>query len=379
MRIVLTTAQYPPADVACGLGDYTRCLRAALEAAGHETLVVTSRRSRSRETGTFAVADRWGWRDLQAVTRLVATAQPDVLLLQYTPEHYGYGLAFKLLPLHLRFSQPGLLTLTTFHTLVGGRWIAKPYAALLATASQGVVSTHPEITALIHRRLPWCAGKVREIPIGANIPAPTVDRTTARQRLRQRLPVPDDLPVLGTFGFPAPGKGLETLIEALPRLDSPPGIPLIHIGQVRPEDRAHRARLESLAQQAGVATRLKWLGDLPDQEAANALAGVDVFVVPYDEGASLRRGTLMAGFRVSVPIVTTTPRYPDPSLQDGETVLTVPPRSPEALAACLGRLLQDAALQDRLRGAAIRTAARFDWATIAAQHLAFAEELRRNR
>jgi glycosyltransferase involved in cell wall biosynthesis len=378
MRIALIAAHYPPADVACGVGDYTHCLRAGLAALGHGTLVATSRRCRSTEADTFAVADRWRCTDVRTILRLISERQPDVVLLQYTPEQYGYGPAFKMLPLLLRLVRAGPIPVTTFHTLVGGRWIARPYAAFLATVSQGVVSTHPEITRLLRRHLPWCAGKVCEIPIGANIPAPTLERGAARRRLRQRLGVPEDLPVLGTFGFPAPGKGLETLIEAIARLGITPAVTLIHIGQIRPEDRPHRAHLESLAQRAGIATHLRWMGELPDREVSDTLAGVDAYVAPYDEGASLRRGTLMAGFRAGVPIVTTTPRYPDPSLRAGETILAVPPRSPDALASCLRLLLQDSTLQDRLRAATARIGPRFEWATIATQHLAFFEQLREN-
>ncbi len=376
MRFALLTADYQPASVPCGVGDYTRCLRGALEELGHRCLILTSQRTQSREPDVYRVRGAWDARDMLAAGRLLRSLRPDVVVMQYTPEHYGFGLPFKLLPLRLRWAAPAPSVITTFHTLVGGRRIAKMYAALLAAESHGLVSTHAELTDLFRRRLPWWSEKLREIPIGANIPGPGIDQAAARGVLRRRLGLAPDTAVLGTFGFPAPGKGLDTLIQALSRLPDTPTAHLVCVGDTRDEDRPYRADLEALTRRLGLEARVHWLGGLPEQDVADTLAGADAYVVPYDEGSSLRRGTLMAGFRIAVPVVTTTPRYPDPCLRPGETMLAVPPRSPEALAGAIAGLLTDPAVRERLRDGMASMAARFDWRTIAAQHIAFARELR---
>jgi len=377
MRIALITAHYPPATVPCGVGDYTRCLRAALEALGHECLVVTSKRSLSREPRVFAAADRWGAADCLRAWQLLRREQPDVVILQYTPELYGFGTAWKLLPGLLRWTLRGMVIVTTFHTLVGGRWIARLNAVLLAAGSHGLVSVHAELSGLFRRRLPWWSGKLAEIPIGANIPPPSIPRGESRTRVCRRFGLDPAAVVLGTFGFAAAGKGLDVLLQALPELAAAPAAHLICIGAVREEDRASRRELESLAQRLGVAQRVHWAGELPAQEATDLLAGVDAYVVPYDDGASLRRGTLMAGFQTGVPIVTTTPRYDDPCLRHGETLFIVPPQSPKALAQGLRDLLADARLQQRLREGAAAVAGRFHWGDIARRHVELAQRLSR--
>jgi glycosyltransferase involved in cell wall biosynthesis len=375
MRFALMTAHYPPSTVPCGVGDYTRCLRAALEALGHECLVVTSKRSVSREPGVFAIADRWGAGDCLRVWRLLRRERPDAVILQYTPELYGFGVAMKLLPWLLRWTQRGMVTVTTFHTLVGGRWIAKPNAVLLAAGSQGLVSVHAELSDLVRRRLPWWFGKLAEIPIGANIPPSAIPREESRLRLRRRFGLDSKAVVLGTFGFAAPGKGLNVLLQALPDLAADPVAHLVCIGAFREEDQAYRRELENLAQRLGVAHRIHWTGELPAQEAADLLAGIDVYVVPYDDGASLRRGTLMAGFQAGVPVMTTTPRYDDPCLRHGETLFLVPPQSPKALAQGLRDLLADDRLRQRLREGATSVAGRFHWSDIARRHVELAQRL----
>jgi|GEM_PF-1390593 len=379
MHIALVTAHYPPATVPCGVGDYTRCLRGALEALGHQCLVVTSTSSRSGEKNVYPLAHDWGITDSLAVWRLLRREQPDAIFLQYTPEHYGYGVTFKVLPLLVRWTQRKTVLVTTFHTLVGGKWIAKPYAALLAAGSRGVISIHGELTELFRCRLSRWAGKLREIPIGANIPAPAIERMPARQHLRRRLGLNGEAHVLGTFGFPAPGKGLETLIHALRSLNDSTAAHLLCIGETREGDRSYRAELKVLAQRFGVADRIHWVGGLTAQEVADLLAGADAYVVPYDEGASLRRGTLMAGFRIGIPIITTMPRYPDPALKVSETVLAVPPRAPDALADCIRDCFADANLRDRLRRGMEAIGSRFDWPTIAAAHVEFVQDLKKQK
>lgn len=379
MRFALVTAHYQPATVVCGVGDYTRYLRQALERLGHQCFILTSSSSRSDEKDIYRVFSRWGTRDLITAQRTLRAVHPDVVIMQYTPEQYGYGFMFKLLPLRLTRAGMCPLFVTTFHTLVGGRWIAKVYAALLAAESHGVVSSHEELSGLYRRRFPWWAWKLREIPIGANIPAPTKERGVAREGLRRQLGLAPDTPVLGTFGFPSPGKGLETLFQAVHLLNDSSVVHLLCVGETRVEDRRYRTELEGLAQRLKLDQRIHWLGRVPEKEVADLLLGADAYTVPYDDGASLRRGTLMAGFQIGIPIVTTAPRYADPSLRPGETILSVPPRSPEALAHCIRSLLADPALQERLRQGMGKVAGRFDWNAIAGQYVQFALQLRAQR
>jgi glycosyltransferase involved in cell wall biosynthesis len=377
VRIALVTADYQPAIVSCGVGDYTRWLRRAFEELGHQCLLVTSSRTRSLEKDVYALPGRWGLSETLSARRLLISNNPDAVILQYTPEHYGYGLVFKLLPMLLRLTSSRPIVVTTFHTLVGGRQISKVAAIVLSSTSHGLVSTHPEITTLFRRRFPWWSSKLREIPIGANVPPPSLERDTSSRRLRSQLALGPHTRILSTFGFPVPGKGLETLFEALRLLDETELAPihLVCVGAVRDEDRSYKHRLDRLVNRLGIAHVVHWLGALPEQEVSDVLIGTDAYVVLYDEGASLRRGTLMAGFRIGIPIITTTPRYEHPSLRPGETVLAVPPRSPSALAEGVRALLADPALQERLRQQAAKEASHFKWPSIAAQYVEFIHSL----
>lgn len=374
MKLALITAHYPPATVPCGVGDYSRRLREAFAAQRHVTLIITSRRSLTREPGTFPLADRWDGKDLTRVARLIGRERPDVVLLQYTPEHFGFGVAFKLLPFLIRLRAPGPRVLTTFHTLVGGRRRAHLSAVLLAAGSHGVISTYEELTRLFRHRLPWWAGKLREIPIGSNLEPSDMPRSAAARCLRARLRLDAGVPLVGCFGFPGGRKGMDVLFRSAACHARTP-FHLVLATHTRQADRPVRLTLERLASDLGITHRVHWLDALPSQEAARALAGCDLYAVPYDDGVSLRRGTLMAGWRQGLAIVTTHPHFPSPLFSDGDTMLLVPPRDPATLGAAIERVLQDQDLRCRLEAASQQIAGHFSWDTIATAHLDFARAL----
>jgi len=98
--------------------------------------------------------------------------------------------------------------------------------------------------------------------------------------------------------------------------------------------------------------------------------------MPYTDGASLRRGTLMAGLVHGCAIVTTTPQSPLPELVDGRDLLYVPSDDPKTTAQTVARLADDSALTVTLRTNALACSRLFAWPTIAEQHCRlYAEEV----
>ena len=60
----------------------------------------------------------------------------------------------------------------------------------------------------------------------------------------------------------------------------------------------------------GLFERVRWTGREEDAEVSADLSACDLLFLPYLDGASLRRGTLMAGLAHGCAIVTTTPQSP---------------------------------------------------------------------
>jgi len=210
---------------------------------------------------------------------------------------------------------------------------------------------------------------VEVVPNGADT-AVFMPRDAAEARAR--LGVPDDGPVVSYVGKLVPRKGVDHLIEAMGILARRPGgaprLVLAGIGELR-------EGLERRAAELGVADRLHWLGKVPHDEVGWAMSSGDVFVLP-----SLSEGlptVVCEAMNCALPVVATAVDGTPEAVRDGETGLLVPARDPEALAAALGRLLDDAELRGRMGEAALRIGREeYTWAANAKRMSAIYEGLR---
>jgi glycosyltransferase involved in cell wall biosynthesis len=164
-------------------------------------------------------------------------------------------------------------------------------------------------------------------------------------RARASLGLPVDRPVIGTVGRLEPRKGTATLLAALAALRSAgahqPTLVVVGDGPLR----------EGLARDAtrlGIASHVRWLGDLTDVRPV--LEALDVFVLPSrTEGMS---NALLEAMAMALPVVATAVGGTPEVIADGQRGLLVPADDPEAMAAAVARLLDDASLASRLGAAA---------------------------
>ncbi len=157
----------------------------------------------------------------------------------------------------------------------------------------------------------WDRPDAVAIPIGSNITARPFTPAQRSAHRQTRGYEPDDL-VIGYFGFLNRSKGGLTLIRTLHALVQsgfPARLLMIgdRVGASDPTNHAYLQEVETLAQTLGVADHIQWTGFLPDAEVSLALTACDVMLLPFTDGASLRRGSLMAALAQGCPIVTTTP------------------------------------------------------------------------
>jgi len=379
MRIAFIAGEYPPLQG--GLGDFTRELARATALAGHAPTVLTRTAAgapaRETEQGVNIqrLVEGWGWSTARAIGRFATSAPTDVFNLQFQAAAYGMHSAIHLLPRLLRRHAP---VVVTFHDLRVPYLFPKAgplrWQAMLALArdAAGVIVTNPEDGATLR-----AAGltRVREIPIGSNI-APSALDGFDPAAWRAARGIPAETTLIGYFGFLNESKGGETLLRALAALRGQGrdvGLLLIG-GQTGASDAtnvAYARVIEGLAADLNVTAQVFRTGFVDDRGVSEAFAACAGLALPYRDGVSLRRGTLMAAFAHGVPIVTTTPRLPIAGLEQGEAFLLVPPDDPPALSAAIARLLDDDALRARLRAGSLRASGRFAWPAIAAETASF--------
>ncbi len=375
MRIALIAGEYPPLQG--GLGDYTRRLAEALVGLGHELHVITHHVA-GEPTNAFCagvhvhrLVTAWNWETRRRIEGFNRLFRPDILNLQYQAAAYQMHPAINLLPGALAKRIP---TVVTFHDLrvpylfpKAGflRWKA---IVTMARAASACIATNVEDRDTLTRE---GVRAVFLIPIGSNIIPTSLDGFQPAAWLRARG-IADDTILIGYFGFLNESKGAETLLRALSLLRARGlNVGLLHIGgqtgDSDPTNKAYAAQLAQLADALGVRAHVHPTGFLDERGVSEAFAACACVALPYRDGASFRRGTLMAALAHGCAIVTTTPRVALSELADGVNVLLVPPDQPDALGDAVARLIGDPLLRARLQAGARALSRLFEWDSIAAR------------
>ena len=378
MKIGLVTGEYPPQQG--GVGDFTRELARALIAAGHDAQVVTGTGGRHQQDDVVVhrVVGSWGMRCWDSIAEVVAREQLDVLNIQYEPAAYAMRIGVNFLPSAWGRRKIKIPVVTTFHDLLvpylfpkAGllRWKVVEY---LARHSDAVIVTNGEDHARLSN-LQFPASNLHVIPIGSNID-PVLAGNFDRAVERARWNIQSDEYILGYFGFLNLSKGGSDLMQALKILrDEGLPVKLLLIGgrtgSSDPTNAAYAAQVDQLIASLGLSESVIATGYLTPAEVSRALSVCDVMVLPYVDGASLRRGSLLAAIAHGKAIVTTEPRYPIEGLKAEESLLMVAPNDPQALAEAVNRIRQDATLRQRLESHVREAARLYTWDRIGARTL----------
>ena len=377
--VVLVTGEYPPQPG--GVGDYTERLRGALEQAGLSTRVITRRTRNAAEPAEPGVARTvTGW-DIRAVAAIARAApRHGVVHVQFQAGAFDLRGEICLLPLVLRRFRPDVASVATFHD-VRIPYLFPKAGRMRGAALRTLARTSHATLAADPADLRWLGPGVTGyvVPIGSNVrnvPPPDFDRAGFRARLGL---APTDLAV-AYFGFLNRTKGLATLLAAFRAVvERTPGARLFLLGgQGLASNATHRAAAATFAGELG--SLAEWVvqpGYLADERDLSAyLLSADVALLPYDDGASMRRGSMLACAEHGLPIVTTE----GPGLTDllRATVRARPAGDAAGLATEVLAVVTQPGLAARLRDASQALAASVAWPAIARRHLeVYAEASRR--
>lgn len=384
MRICLISGEFPPMQG--GVGDFTWRLGEAMAVKGHQVMILTSRQAAGatcQGCSVRAEVPRWNWGFWGTARRLFEETRPDVVNIQYQTAAYGMHPAVNLFPWWLRRWRGRPAVVVTFHDLLvpflfrGAGPLRRRANDFLAAQADGVIATNEEDFTQLTLRAP--AVPRRLIPIGSNI-LPPASPDYSRNAWRARWGIQPHEFALAYFGFLNVTKGGEDLIgalELLVREGRPVKLIMVggKVGSSDPTNLLYLNRVEQRIRQSRLEPYVVWTDYLPNERVSATLWAADAVVLPYRDGVSTRRGTLMAALAHGRPIVTTIPRLPVHYFQDGENLLLVPPASPEEIARAVQRLMEDAGLRERLGKGALTLSERFTWPAIAEDTLQFYAEL----
>lgn len=405
-RVLLVSPEYPPTPG--GVGDYTALLARHLAAEGATVAVLTGGTGAdTTEDGVrvLRAVPHWRWGLARRIGEATRVTGAEIVHIQYQTGMYAMHPAVNLLPprlrrLHLRsgtgFSLPirgrqaeacpatrmVLRVVTTFHDLLPPYLFPKAgplrdgVTRLLACTSDAAIATNGADMATLRR---WGV-RAALVPIGSNIPfiVNGLPVPGEYERFRARYGIPIDATLLATFGLINQSKGLDTIIDALALLRDE-GMPAFLLvvgagaGANDATNRATESAFRGRIMARGLAAHVAFTGPLAAGEVARTLAYCDACVLPYRDGASPRRGSLLAALAQGIVVITTPPQsgaYDGlPPLTDAGVVFVPPDDAAVAAAVRRGAAEPPAARAERGH-AAMRYIAHFDWGAIARRTLA---------
>lgn len=210
------------------------------------------------------------------------------------------------------------------------------------------------------------AEKITMIPCGIN---PEEMFPIDQQLARMQLKIPADEAVLLQLGRIVPRKGVDNVIRALAKLPyTGKKVRLIIVGGEaeicgqgpNPEI----VRLKNITRELGLQADVTFTGRKSREELKYYYAAADIFITtPWYEPFGI---TPLEAMACGTPVIGAAVGGVKYSVQDGKTGALVPPQDPEALAAKITALLNDAPrLKEMGKNAIRRVQALFTWQHVA--------------
>lgn len=337
VRVAMVTGSYPPD--ACGVGDYTAHLVEAL-------------REDNCEVDVFTACD---FKALNAarLAREISARGPDVVHIQYPTAGYGARLG----PQILSLLAPRCVV--TLHEVSQVNPLRRLSLYPFSLRACRIIFTTEYEKDYAARFAPWISGRSSVIPIGSAIPSGTSH--TGK-----------DLDDIVHFGLIRPRKGIEEVLE-LARLIRAASLPwrVRVVGMVEPRFLPYLQGLQNASKDLPVT----WDLGLPEDQVALLLARAKVAYMPFPDGASERRSSLLALLANSVVTVTTmgsfTPREMAGAVEYAAT--------PEDALLQVVDILSNTAKRSRLIEAMQQYVRRREWPQIAARHEALYRDVLQGR
>ena len=382
VRVAMISPYPPPGgSLRSGVEWFAGRLAGALAEAGADVTVVAQRHevagpeAEDEETHRGVRVLRRFERGAGALRAAVGAAldtRPDVVHLQHEVFLFGGPESVPTLPLALRrLGRAGTGPVVTLHQVVDpaavdGSFtrlhrvrVPAPVARLALSAVQGTVRRGAAATIVHERSFARVVPGARVVPLGIDVtdagPAEAADPV-----VRARLGLSGDRLVVLCFGFLAPYKGLETVLEAAALAG--PEVHLVVAGGAHPRLAGRDDYAGALADRYG--TVATFTGFVPDPEVRSWFAAADVVLIPHPRPFS-SSGPLAQALGFGRPLLLSEAMA---DCVGAPAELAFAPR-PAALARRLTELARSPAARVALADGSAELARGRSWAAVARAHL----------
>ena len=340
MNLALVSAAYPPdCD---GIGDYTWWMAKTLaERDDIDKPVKVFTRTGGEHTPWDGVEvipffDRQRPRSFCELARHLTadSPSPDWLILQYNPFGYGHRGFCPSVPRTLRLLGrrcPNMKIAVMFHEIATQEkgWrsaVMRVWQSVLARKLAYLANICFYSTEAYLKSWRRTTELSRHLPAGSNLP----DSLLTREQARSALAIAPGTLVIGSFGTTHPSRQFHWMAEAARKLISQGrAICFVAVG-------TGAESIQSLF--SGIP--FKAIESPIPSKAAAAIKAFDIFLSPYTDGISTRRGSVIAALQHGIPVVTTETDETDGVFKDARdsALIAVPAGGDSAFVAAVSEL-----------------------------------------
>ncbi len=363
----------------CGLATYTHHLRQSVRAARgwrgiDPVLVVTNRGEKTAfEDPALRVLPKEERSAYRIAAEKVNQSDVGAVSLQHEFGIFGGEAGSYVLDFVERLKKP---LVTTFHTVFEAP--EEPYRSIqeeIARRSDRVIVMNRKAIGYLRRSFGIPEERIVYIPHGTPVP-----RVRERTQFRERLGWSDRL-VLLTFGLLSRGKGLETVIRALPAvIRSVPNALYVIVGQTHPEVRkregeAYREELRHMIIAHGLQDHVRMIDEYVDEKELTAyITACDLYVTPYPGLQQITSGTLAYAVGLGRPALSTPYSYALDLLGDCPELL-LPAGDSAEWGKRIVSMLSDPAELEKWERRAARIGKSMHWPEVGKAHARLFDEL----
>lgn len=336
MNVALICGCWPPER--CGVGDYARQLSTALQRRG----------VRTSEIDLPALVERHG---PYGATRILARQHFDIAHVQYPSVGYGRSLLPMIVP-----KLVARTSLVTIHEYSIASWKKRPLYALFGAYDARLYSNEYEQSRYV-RAFGLRRGADLIIPIGSNIPK---SADTSRTNTS-----------VCYFGLLMPNKGIEDFLELVEISRKTRTLSFSLIGGAPARFADYARHIVDRSRSLDIAVHL----DLEPSAVAAVLARHKYAYLPFPDGASAKRGSLLASLLNGLIVLTTHGANTPAEVKKA----TIGVDSAAHAALILERMSGHQAFSASLYRAMQDFSAAHSWETIASRHVHLYDTLLESR
>lgn len=335
IRIVMMTGSYPPD--ACGVGGYTARLTQELRSLGAHVDVYSR--------------GPWSLKNASRIACEIRELRPDITHIQYPTVGFNRSLGPQMTALKLA------PVVTTIHEVSQVHWLRRVSLYPFSIASQALLFSQQFDRDYAARFAPWISNKTHIVPLGSSIPQ--LATKTRRD--------PHDIVC---FGLIRPQKGIEEFIAAA-RETKRRGLPFTFsiVGMRDPRFSEYFVELQKSTEGLPV----QWEIGLDDTATALRLSQSAFAYMPYPDGATERRTSMIALLAQGITVVTTASAMTPNVFKSELTIAT----SPEDAVEKISGLADNPRALEATVAKGLHLAMKFEWPAIARRHLEIYERILR--